>query len=212
VVTPDGCPVKAYAALPAEPDLSTVMAYVRGRTKVLDLGAGTGRIADPLAAAGYDVLAVDESAEMLAHVRRARSIQVRIEDLVSTERFDAVLMLSHLINVPTDAQREALLTTAVRHLGPEGVLLAQRHDPAAILRAGRSVIGDVEVALIDVDTTRWPAVSATTQYRVGGQVWDQPWEALVLDDDATADVLDRSGLRTVSMDGSWVLAVRADRP
>jgi hypothetical protein len=37
VVTPDGCPVEAYAALPAEPDLSSVLVHLEGRRKILDL-------------------------------------------------------------------------------------------------------------------------------------------------------------------------------
>lgn len=128
MVTPDGCPVEAYAALPAEPDLSVVLRHVRGRKKILDLGAGAGRIADPLAGAGYDVLAIDESAEMLKHIRRAKPLQSRIEDFRSEERFDAVLLLSHLVNTTSDTHRHALLGTAASHAAADGIVVLQRLD------------------------------------------------------------------------------------
>jgi len=58
VSTEDGSPVEVYRRLPAmgEPELAHAL-FPGGR--VLDLGAGTGRIADPLVALGHDVLAVD---------------------------------------------------------------------------------------------------------------------------------------------------------
>jgi hypothetical protein len=85
----------------------------------------------------------------------------------------------------------------------------QRHDPGVTLRAGQGVIGDVGIALIDVDLIRWPAVSATTRYTLGSSVWHQRWEAVVLDDDATTDALMRSGLDPISMEDQWVLAAHA---
>lgn len=206
MVTPDGCPVEAYAALPAEPDLSVVLEHLAGRQRVLDLGAGAGRIADPLANAGFDVLAVDESAEMLSRVRHARTLQSRIEDLSCEERFDAVLMLSHLVNSPADAHRRALLATAARHLAADGVVIIQRHDPRGRLRAGRTTIGEVEIGLLDLDDHQWPRVRATTQYEVGGRTWDQPWEAVILDDDAITRILADTSLVPTLIDGPWVVA------
>ena len=41
---------------------------------VLDLGSGPGRIANPLARAGHDVVAVDDSQAMLDHVEGATTV------------------------------------------------------------------------------------------------------------------------------------------
>lgn len=112
-----------YPRLPAEPDLSQVRRYAEGRRSVLDLGCGTGRIAEPLAVVGHEVVAVDESAEMLSHLRRATPILARVQDLDLDRRFDLVLLLSHLVN---DPDAPALLATAARHLEPDGLLLIQR--------------------------------------------------------------------------------------
>ncbi len=38
---------------------------------ILELGCGAGRVTHPLVALGHPVVAVDESPEMLAHVRGA---------------------------------------------------------------------------------------------------------------------------------------------
>jgi len=54
--------------LPAEPELRVVRQLLGERRTVLDLGCGTGRIADPLAAEGCHVVAVDESAALLERV------------------------------------------------------------------------------------------------------------------------------------------------
>jgi len=62
------------------------------------VGCGTGRITHPLVALGHPVVAVDESPEMLAHVRDAEKVCARIEHLALGRRFDVVLLASHLIN------------------------------------------------------------------------------------------------------------------
>jgi SAM-dependent methyltransferase len=210
VTAPDGCPVAVYAALPAEPELSIVLRHAAGRRTVLDLGCGTGRIADPLAVAGYQVVAVDESPEMLAQVRQATTVQSTIQTLELAERFDLVLAMSHLLNAP-GPDRAAVLATCRRHLAADGLLLLQRHDPHQRLVASVSdaVIGEVRVGLIDVDDSAWPTVQATTVYRLGDGEWHQPWTGVILDDAATAAALERAGLEAVSIDAAWVTARRA---
>jgi SAM-dependent methyltransferase len=207
-VTADGCPVEAYARLPAEPELSVVLDYAAGRRKVLDLGAGAGRIADPLAAAGHDVLAVDESPAMLDRVRYARTVRSAVEELDLEERFDAVLLLSHLVNTADDDRRTALLSRAAHHLQDDGLLIVQRHDPARSWQPGGAQLGEVRVELTDLDTGRWPLVSAVTRYRVGAQSWAQPWVARILDDNETSDAMNAAGLTHVTVAGAWVTAVR----
>jgi SAM-dependent methyltransferase len=210
-MTPDGCPVAVYAALPAEPELAVTLRYASGRPRVLDLGCGTGRIADPLAQAGHAVVAVDESAEMLAEVRFAQPVRARIETLDLDERFDLVLALSHLVNSP-EVARTAVLETCSRHLATDGLVVLQRHDPSRRLEASQleARIGDVRVLLVDVDDSAWPTVHATTVYRLGDDEWRQPWTSVILDDDATESALRDAGLEPQSMDGSWVTARRQD--
>jgi SAM-dependent methyltransferase len=100
---------------------------------VLELGAGTGRVALRLAARGHQVTAVDTEEPLLAALRdRASADGLELEtvradarrlDLGST--FGAVLapmQLVHLLEGP--AGRLALLTSAARHLQPGGCFAA----------------------------------------------------------------------------------------
>ena len=62
---------------------------------MLELGCGTERITRQLVRLGYRVTAVDESAEMPAHVRGAEAVQAQIEGLELGCRFDGVLVASN---------------------------------------------------------------------------------------------------------------------
>lgn len=180
-ITTDGCAVDVYLRLPAvgEPDL--VHAAVPAGASILDLGCGVGRIADPLVALGHRVVAVDDSLDMLAQVRAAEPVHSRIEDLDRGERFDAVLMASHLANVPDRAVRAALFDAARRHLAPGGVLLCQWHAPEWFdrLRVGAGTphtVGDVATAL-EVHAVVDGVVDATVEYRIGDLRWTQRFRA-----------------------------------
>ena len=81
-----------------------------------------------LVSLGHQVTAVDNSAEMLANVRGAATVQAEIEALDLGRRFACVLLASQLINVG-DRQRAAFLATCARHVAPDGVVLIQRYDP-----------------------------------------------------------------------------------
>src|SRR3984957_12072689 len=71
---------------------------------ILELGSGAGRVTHPLVALGHPVVAVDESPEMLAHVRGAETGCARIEDLDLGRRVGAVLLASHLINADDETR------------------------------------------------------------------------------------------------------------
>lgn len=206
--TPDGSPVSAYAHLPAEPDLTTVRQHSAGRSTVLDLGCGTGRIADPLTQDGHPVVAVDESAAMLAHVRHATPVQASVQDLHLHQRFDLVLLLSHLIN---STAASAFLDTAHRHLKPDGLLLIQRLLPHHQWRAGPTRLGEVTVTLLDVQQ-HGSSVRATTRYDFSGRQWSQHWTAYLHTDDELAALLSTADLQLVALNGAWVTAAVADHP
>ena len=115
VITPDGCAVDFYALLPPgrEPEIIH-RAAGRADASILELGSGTGRVTNALVNLGHPVVAVDESPEMLAHIRTAELVCARIEDLALSRTFDVVLLASHLLNVPDTGIRQALLRTCAR--------------------------------------------------------------------------------------------------
>ena len=191
-VTADGCPVEVYRRLPTfgEPELVSRLAGTGAR--ILDLGAGCGRIADPLVGLGHAVVAVDNSAHMLALVRRARPHLGEIAGLDLGERFAAVLLASHLVNVPSAAARRAFLETAARHLAPTGRLIIQWHPPSWFdrLTAGRSYPGTIGpfTSTLDVRAMDGDLFTAAVSYSDGEREWAQEFTArrLTLDDVAAA--------------------------
>ena len=124
---PDGSPIKLYRLLKPAGEPEIVQSVLRPGSSILELGCGVGRITHPLLAAGFDVVPVDNSPEMLKSVECEKKLQADIETLNLHRKFDAVLLMSHFINVPDDALRAALLMTCHRHLAPEG----SRYRPAA---------------------------------------------------------------------------------
>lgn len=192
-VAPDGSPVEVYRVLRVEPDLGRLRSVLPSGCSVLDLGAGVGRLANPLAAAGHQVVAVDESSEMLAWVDGPERMHADIWSLDLGRRFDAVLALSHLINNPSRERRVELLAACRRHLRDGGVLVVQRYPPAWRPTDGSSTNGAVEIRLHDV-VGRNGRFTAAVTYSVGSRSWSQPFEAAIVDDSELASLAVATGL------------------
>lgn len=210
-VTADGCSVEVYLLLPPAGEPEIVHAAVPPGASILELGCGTGRVTHPLLDLGHDVVAVDDSPAMLAHVR-AETVCARIEELDLGRTFDAVLLGSHLINTARDADRRAMLAAARRHLAPGGRLVVEWHPPewfdsAASGQGGQ--LGEVAVELADV-VRDGDLLSATVRYSARGRRWTQEFTCrrLILDDALTSDDLIFDGW--LSADRSW-FAARARR-
>jgi SAM-dependent methyltransferase len=213
-ITADGCAVEVYRKLPPMGEAEMVSAAIDHGAEVLDLGCGTGRIAHRLIELGHPVVGVDQSAEMLAHVRGAETVHAPIAGLDLKRTFAAVLMASHLLNTPDDADRRALLDTAARHIAPGGRLIAQRHPPgwfdeAADGQGGHA--GDMRVELTDVHR-EGDLLSATVRYWSGDDLWTHPFTARRIDDEALHRELRDAGLSFdgwCSDDRSWFAARRS---
>lgn len=102
--------------------------------RVLDVGAGTGRVALDLARAGHAVTALDRDAELLAVLaERARAAGLEVETVVADAAgFDLGAARFHLIAVPMQtlqllpdaAARAGFLASARRALAPGGLVAA----------------------------------------------------------------------------------------
>lgn len=98
---------------------------------VLDVGAGTGRVALDLARAGHDVTALDSDGELLAELeRRAIDLDLPIDTVVADARRLALDRRFALVVVPMQTiqllggvgGRQRFLTGARAHLEPGGLL------------------------------------------------------------------------------------------
>ena len=183
---------------------------------ILELGAGAGRVTHPLVALGHPVVAVDESAEMLARIRGAETVRARIQELDLGRRFDAVLLASFLVNTADRGLRRRFLQACRRHLGDGGCVLLQRHPPAWFEEAaeGEGVAGGVSHRLRGLRRPAPGLLAATVEYRAGDRTWTQSFTAERLDDAALAAALAEAGLALdayLTGDGSWVRAVPVPR-
>ena len=168
-IAPDGSPVGLYLALAplGEPEL--IHAAVPPASEILELGCGTGRITRPLVALGHAVTAVDNSPEMLSHVRGAETVLADIE-------------------------LDAVLATCARHVAPGGRVLLERMPPEWQPPEESREAGGVRITLRDFETDG-ARFSAVMEYEAGGERWTQPFTARLLSDDATEAALVRAGLR-----------------
>ena len=179
---------------------------------ILELGCGAGRITHPLVALGHPVVAVDESPEMLAHVRGAETVCARIEDLTLGRRFDVVLLASHLVNTDDIPTRTAFLAACRRHVADDGGVIIQQHAPGWFAAAAdaENTRDGIIFRMRDVSRPAPNLVSATMEYVDGDQVWTQTFTARRLDDTELAAVLADAGLRLdryLTDDRSWLRAV-----
>lgn len=171
---PDGSPLPVYLAAPPGDTAAVAMRVVEPPATVLELGAGAGRETRPLVACGYEVVAVDESPAMLAHVTGARTVEADLFTLDLGERFDLVVGGSHFVDDADPDQRAALYATCARHLADGGAVLLERYDPtwAADPQTYSGTAGPVgisfEVLGHDGSSTR-----ARLAYELAGRTWTQ---------------------------------------
>ena len=107
--------------------------FVPSGSKILEVGAGTGRYSVALAMEGYDVTAVELVESNLAMLRRnaaglenIASYQGDAEDLsrFADNSFDAVLVLGPMYHLYEKAEQHRALDEAIRVTKPGGVMMA----------------------------------------------------------------------------------------
>jgi SAM-dependent methyltransferase len=196
-ITDDGCAVELYRRLEAGDEIDLIRSLSPAGGSILDLGAGAGRLADPLSAAGFVVTAVDQSADMLAEIRGGAScVRSTIEALDLGARFDVVLLSSYLLNTPASESRAGLLRACARHLKPSGA--------AAIQVRGPGILQDLSDFEREVDGVRdWvdayhrdePFVTITMRTEWEGRRWVQTFIQRYLDEADLRPELAAQGLR-----------------
>ncbi|MBB5874033.1 SAM-dependent methyltransferase [Allocatelliglobosispora scoriae] len=211
--TPDGCAVEVYERMPvgAEPDV--IEQAAPAGASILELGSGAGRVTHPLVERGFAVTAVDESAEMLAKVRGARTVHSSIEDLHLGERFDVVLLGSFLVHAPSGEQALALLSACARHVAPGGCVLLQREGASwheNLPRVRHSTGGKVTVAS---STEVGPGVrSVVVEYAFPDARWTHTFLSRPLSEADLDELLRSAGLTFdgyLTEDLTWVRALPA---
>ena len=133
-----------YDLLYQDKDYGAETAYIRslieqfskGRRTILEIGCGTGRHAELLSRAGFDVTGVERSEEMIEaaacrvqpttkHVSGSfRVTQGDGRTIRLNQRFDCVLSLFHVVSYQTsNSDVQAMLETAALHLEDRGTFI-----------------------------------------------------------------------------------------
>ena len=201
---PDPATAEALARLydldlvddPGDLDLYLALA-ARADGPILELAVGTGRLAIPLAQAGYPVTGVDLDPAMLARARvRAERAAPGAKDRLTLVEADLVglrlpaagtfglafIALNSLLVLPTRAAQRAAFRTMTDHLAPGGLAVADVWIPDAEDLArfdGRILLEwprlDPETGMIvtKVGSAQHDAssatITATTVFEEGGQ-------------------------------------------
>lgn len=182
--------------------------------RVIELGAGAGRLTAAFLAAGLDVVAVERDPVMLARLRArtAGHAQIVAADAVSLpgiEPAGLVVLASSLLNELDDARaREAVLTNAARACRPDGTVAMHLLGPWWLVRlAGRStgslrpLAGGraVEVTIDAGDFDPWRGRRrATLTYRFAdGEVLTDELDAAVVTPSELERALAAAGLEPI---------------
>ncbi len=187
--SPDPAFSDLYGRLPDALDLEPWLSLARSaQPPVLYLGAGAGRLAVPLNAAGVQLVCVDAHPGMVARLRsRLPSTPVHlglIESFQLSELFDLVIVPSNILCT------EARLRGAARHLGPGGKLAFELTNPHWLVAGAAPGF-----RVLDMDRDR---AAAEISYP-GGDV--QLAEIPLIWPEAIEDFLAGAGLELVRIDG-----------
>ncbi|WP_405067427.1 class I SAM-dependent methyltransferase [Kribbella sp. NBC_01510] len=207
--TPDGSAIELYEVTPVHGEDQLINAAIDPGSSILELGCGTGRITRPLLACGHQVVAVDESPDMIARVTETETICSTIGDLRLDRRFDVVLMMSYLINVADDAERLRLLQTCALHVRPGGAVLLQQQIPGML--RGPAVMENDRRRLVVSDVEELPGnrQAATLTHTIGGRSWSQRILTQNLTEEQLSAQLTEAGLTLtdyLTPDKTWVRA------
>jgi SAM-dependent methyltransferase len=196
-IAPDGSPVELYRRLPERTEEAALLHRILPPgAAVLDLGCGTGRLAEPLARLGHPVTGVDNEPEMTAALRLATGVTADITTLELGPRFDAVLLMSHFIDTADAELVDAVMRTVRRHLRDDGVAVAERHPPGWVYTCTESVrdADGVRFTLTDLERDA-DVLTATIRYEFDGLRAEQRFSVRDLDDQRLASLAAEAGLR-----------------
>jgi SAM-dependent methyltransferase len=194
---PDGSPVELYRRLPERTEDALLLhRLLPPGASILDLGCGTGRLAEPLARFGHPVTGVDNEPAMTAALRLATGVTAEITTLELGTRFDAVLLMSYFIDTADTELVDAILRTVRRHLRDDGAVVVERHAPGwvdGVTESTREADG-IRFTLTDLERAG-DVLTATIRYEFDGLSAEQRFSVWDLDDERLDRLAAAAGLR-----------------
>jgi SAM-dependent methyltransferase len=119
----------------------------RERGPILDVGAGTGRVALDLAAAGHEVVALDLDPVLLGQIEGVPTVVADAQSFDLGREFGLILVPMQTIQLLED--RAAFLSSARRHLAPGGLLAIALADAMEAFDPSTPGLPDPDVVELD---------------------------------------------------------------
>lgn len=191
------------------------VAELAGAGPVLELGAGTGRLAIPIAAGGRLVVALDASAAMLDHLRAkpgSSTVRCLVGDAAALPlagSFAVVLAARNLVcNVTSAAGQQRLFAGAARVLRPGGVFAVEAFVPADFppesgLETRHVTAMAVVLSAWEVDAGTGVVTGQFVELRDGGTRL-RPWAVLPITFAALDGMAEATGFRLRERAEDWV--------
>lgn len=123
------------------------------RGPILDVGAGTGRVARELAAAGHDVVALDVDPLLLAEIEGVETVAADAQSFELGREFGLIVVPMQTIQLLAD--RAAFLGAARRHLAPGGLLAVAIADALEPFGVGGDISGLPQPDVSELDGWRF---------------------------------------------------------
>ncbi|CAB4762540.1 MAG: methyltransferase domain-containing protein [Actinobacteria bacterium] len=186
--------------------------------RLLELGIGTGRLALPLAEAGFEVHGMDSSGAMLEQLRlkpRAAEIALTLGDVADRAAwpkgpFDLVLAAFNLLfNLSEEGAQASLFLSAAQALAPNGLLVVEAFIPAPLeVNERRLSVKEVTAESVVLIAT---AATASTgevtgqhiELRDGQPVRLRPWRIRVATPTQLDELAAAAGLELQERHSDW---------
>jgi SAM-dependent methyltransferase len=170
-----------------------------GRKAIVDVGCGTGRNSLALAEAGFDVVGIDASPDMVAVARkRAPELTFEVADLTSWQAaspFDGALCRGVLNDITENVERQAAMDSLWQLLRPGGLLVlgvreiertyARFKREPVITRSAEGVFFRAEGEFVG-DVVRVRETISSADRRADNEFRMRPWSLTELDERAAA--------------------------
>jgi SAM-dependent methyltransferase len=184
---------------PGAPHADESARLLAGRKTIVDVGCGTGRHSLALAEAGFDVVGIDTSADMIAVAReRAPGLRFEVAELTSwrpPSPFDGALCRGVLNDLTEDGERQAAMDALARLLRPGGLLVLgvreiertrtrYKREPV-ITRSAEGVFYRAEGEFIG-DVVRLRETISSADQRADHEFRMRPWSLTELDERTAA--------------------------
>lgn len=142
---------------------SLIQRYAAGKTRLLDIGCGTGRHAQLFAELGLDVAGLDRSEAMITQAKLSSpELEFHVGDVCSfklEEEFEVISALFHVVSYLTSVEQlQAAFASIRQHLQPGGLFIFDCwHGPAVLHQRP-----EIRIRRLSDDTTRIVRIAEPT--------------------------------------------------